>query len=109
MVYEASALARQEQARRQRPGGYVLLFPDPTVETVLAAGLLAGEANGRQEDGERFVTFLRSPRGQEVLTRLGFRGIDGSGGSPAARGVRRLSPPTAAEREELLRLWQQAG
>lgn len=109
MVYEASALARQGEASRQRPGGYVLLFPDPTVETVLAAALLRGQAAGRAEDGERFVAFLRSAEGQAVLTRLGFRGADGQGGSPAARGVRRLPPPSPGEREELLRHWQQAG
>ncbi len=109
LVYEASALARQGEAGRQRPGGYVLLFPDPTIETVLAAAVLRGEADGRAEDGERFVAFLLSPEGQGVLTRLGFRGADGGGGSPAARGVKRLPPPSPEQREELLRLWQQAG
>ena len=109
LVYEASALARQGEAGRQRPGGYVLLFPDPTIETVLAAAVLRGEAAGRAEDGERFVAHLLSPEGQGVLTRLGFRGTDGDGGSPAARGVKRLPPPSPEQREELLRLWQQAG
>lgn len=109
LVYEASALARQGEAGRQRPGGYVLLFPNPTIETVLAAAVLRGEAAGRAEDGERFVAFLLSPEGQGVLTRLGFRGADGGGGSPAARGVKRLPPPSPEQREELLRLWQQAG
>ncbi|MEA5390800.1 substrate-binding domain-containing protein [Cyanobium gracile UHCC 0139] len=109
LVYEASALARLGEAGRQRPGGYVLLFPDPTIETVLAAAVLRGEAAGRAEDGERLVAFLLSPKGQAVLTRLGFRAADGSGGSPAARGVKRLPPPSPEQREELLRLWQQAG
>ncbi|MDM7952959.1 MAG: substrate-binding domain-containing protein [Cyanobium sp. CZS 25K] len=109
MVYEASALTRQQEANRQRPGGYVLLFPDPTIETVLAAAVLRGEAAGRSEDGERFVAFLLSKEGQAVLTRLGFRGADGGGGSPQARGVKLLPPPSPREREELLRLWQQAG
>ncbi len=109
LVYEASALARQGEAGRLRPGGYVLLFPDPTIETVLAAAVLRGEADGRAEDGERFVAFLLSPEGQGVLTRLGFRAADGGGGSPAARGVKRLPPPSPEQREELLRLWQQAG
>ncbi|WP_216921647.1 substrate-binding domain-containing protein [Synechococcus sp. CCAP 1479/9] len=109
LVYEASALARQGEAGRLRPGGYVLLFPDPTIETVLAAAVLRGEAAGRAEDGERFVAFLLSPEGQGVLTRLGFRGADGGGGSPAARGVKHLPPPSPEQREELLRLWQQAG
>lgn len=109
LVYEASALARQGEAGRLRPGGYVLLFPDPTIETVLAAAVLRGEAAGRAEDGERFVAFLLSPEGQGVLTRLGFRSADGGGGSPAARGVKRLPPPSPEQREELLRLWQQAG
>ncbi len=63
MVYEASALARQEEASRQRPGGYRLLFPDPTFETVLAAAVLRGQAAGRAEDGERFVAFLRHTGG----------------------------------------------
>jgi ABC-type Fe3+ transport system substrate-binding protein len=109
LVYEASAVARQREAERQRPGGYVLLFPDPTIETVVAAAVLRGEAAGRAEDGERFVAFLLSAEGQGVLTRLGFRSADGGGGSPAARGVKRLPPPSPVQREELLRLWQQAG
>ncbi|MBM5822792.1 MAG: ABC transporter substrate-binding protein [Cyanobacteria bacterium K_Offshore_surface_m2_011] len=109
LVYEASALARQGEAGRLRPGGYLLLFPDPTIETVLAAAVLRGEAAGRSEDGERFVAFLLSPEGQGVLTRVGFRGADGGGGSPATRGVKRLPPPSPEQREELLRLWQQAG
>lgn len=109
LVYEASALARQGEAERRRPGGYVLLFPDPTIETVLAAAVLRGEATGRTEDGARFVAFLLSPEGQGVLARLGFRDAGGRGGSPAARGVKRLSPPSPEQREEMLRLWQQAG
>jgi ABC-type Fe3+ transport system substrate-binding protein len=87
----------------------VLLFPDPTVETVLAAALLRGEAAGRPQDGENFVAFLLSDEGQAVLARHGFRTAAGQGGSPKARGVRRLPPPSPAEREELLRYWQQAG
>jgi hypothetical protein len=55
------------------------------------------------------VTFLLSQEGQGVLKRLGFRGADGGGGSRAASGVKRLPPPSPEEREELLRLWQQAG
>ncbi len=109
LVYEASALTRQQEAGRQRPGGYVLLVPDPTIETVLAAAVLRGEATGGHQDGERFVAFLLSREGQAVLRRLGFRGADGGGGSPAASGVKRLPPPAPQEREELLRLWQQAG
>ena len=109
LVYEASALARQEEAARQRPGGYLLMVPNPTIETVLAAAVLRGEAAGGKADGERFVAFLLSQEGQGVLRRLGFRGADGSGGSPAAAAVKRLPPPSPEEREELLRLWQQAG
>ena len=86
MVCEASALARQEEASRQRPGGYRLLFPDPTIETVLAAALLGGEAAGRAEDGRRFVEFLLTPEAQSVLNRHGFRGPGGAGGSPSAQG-----------------------
>jgi len=55
------------------------------------------------------VAFLLSPDGQAVLRRQGFRGADGGGGSPAASGVKRLQPPSPEERDELLRLWQQAG
>ncbi len=109
LVYEASALTRQAEAGRQRPGGYVLLVPDPTIETVLAAAVLRGEAAGGQQDGERFVAFLLSPDGQAVLRRQGFRGADGAGGSRAASGVKRLPPPSPEQRDELLRLWQQAG
>jgi ABC-type Fe3+ transport system substrate-binding protein len=109
LAYEASALTRQQEAGRQRPGGYVLLVPDPTIETVLAAAVLRGEAVGGPQDGEHFVAFLLSRDGQAVLRRLGFRGADGGGGSPAASGVKRLPPPSPQEREELLRLWQQAG
>jgi ABC-type Fe3+ transport system substrate-binding protein len=109
LVYEASALARRNEAGRQQPGGYVLLVPNPTIETVLAAAVLRGQSLGRADDGEKFVAFLLSREGQGVLKRLGFRGADGGGGSPAARGVKRLPPPSPGEREELLRLWQQAG
>ncbi len=108
MVYEASALARQGEAARQRSGGYRLLVPDPTIETVLAAAVLQGEASGTVLDGERFTGFLTGAEAQAVLARHGFRRPDGSGGSPLAQGVRRLPPPTRAERDQLLREWQQA-
>ncbi|KEF40773.1 MAG: hypothetical protein ER33_15135 [Cyanobium sp. CACIAM 14] len=89
MVYEASALARQSQAARQRPGGYRLLVPDPTIETVLAAAVLRGAASGSEEDGERFAAFLAGPEAQAVLMRHGFRRPDGSGGTrwPGVCGV----------------------
>jgi hypothetical protein len=109
MLYEASALARQGEAARQRPGGYRLLVPDPTIETVLAAAVLQGEGSGTPLDGERFTRFLVGDEAQEVLARHGFRRGDGSGGSPLAKGVRRLPPPPRAEREQRLRDWQQAG
>ena len=108
MVYESSALARQEEARRQRPGGVVLLVPDPTFETVLAAAVLRGPGVGGEGDGERLVAFLLGGRGQAVLAGAGFRRPDGGGGSPAGNGVKRLPPPQRADLEDLLRLWQQA-
>ncbi len=109
MVYESSALARQEEARGQRPGGILLLVPDPTFETVLAAAVLKGPGVGSEGDGERLVTFLLGEKGQALLAGAGFRRPDGRGGSPAGNGVKRLPPPPRAELEELLRLWQQAG
>jgi hypothetical protein len=108
MVYEASALARQQAAQKKQPGGYLLFVPDPTFETVLAAAVLGGEGVGSEADGQRFVTFLLGEKGQAVLESAGFRGADGTGGSPAGNRVKRLPPPPRAELEELLRLWQQA-
>ena len=84
------------------------MVPDPTIEMVLAAAVLRGEATGRQVDGERFVGFLAGADAQAVLRSLGFRGLDGRGGSPAAKRVRRLPPPDRAQLDDLLRLWQQA-
>jgi hypothetical protein len=109
MVYEASALARKGEAQRQRSGGYDLLAPDPSFETVLAAAVLDGEGVGREADGQRFVAFLLAEEGQAVLARAGFRRPDGRGGSSQGNSVKRLPPPPPAELEELLRLWQQAG
>ena len=109
MVYESSALARQGEAQRHRSGGYVLLAPDPTFETVLAAAVLGGEGVGSEADGQRFVTFLLGEKGQAVLARGGFRRPDGRGGSSLGNGVKRLPPPPRKELEELLRRWQQAG
>jgi hypothetical protein len=84
------------------------MVPDPTIEMVLAAAVLRGEATGRQTDGERFVGFLARAEAQAVLRTLGFRDLDGRGGSPAADRVRRLPPPDRAQLDDLLRLWQQA-
>ncbi|MFM7677004.1 MAG: substrate-binding domain-containing protein [Synechococcus sp.] len=109
MVYEAPALARQEEARRRWPGGYRLLFPDPTLETVLAAAVRRGEGQGREEDGSRFVAFLRSAEGRRVLGAHGFRDAAGRGGSEAGDRVRRLPAPSPEALEELLRQWQLAG
>lgn len=109
MVYEAAALARRDEAQRRWPGGYRLLVPDPTVEMVLAAAVLRGEAAGGSADGERFVAFLVGPEAQAVFRAAGFRGPDGRGGSPAGNAVRRLPPPDRAQLDELLRQWQQAG
>ena len=109
MVYEAAALMRSSEAARRWPGGYRLLMPDPTIETVLAAAVLRGEAQGGAADGERFVAFLADPEAQAVFKELGFRAPDGRGGSPEGQGVRRLSSPERPQIDELLRLWQQAG
>lgn len=109
MVYEAAALMRSAEAQQRWPGGYRLMVPDPTIEMVLAAAVLRDEAMGRQADGERFVDFLAGEEAQSVLRTLGFRGLDGRGGGPAANRVRRLPPPDRAQLDELLRLWQQAG
>ena len=108
MVYEAAALMRSAEAQQRWPGGYRLMVPDPTIEMVLAAAVLRGEATGRQADGERFVGFLAGAEAQAVLRTLGFRDLEGRGGSPAADRVRRLPPPDRAQLDDLLRLWQQA-
>lgn len=109
LVYEATALLRAAEAQRRWPGGYRLMVPDPTIEIVLAAAVLSGEANGSEADGERLVQFLSGPEGQAVLRAAGFRGPEGQGGSPEGNRVRRLAPPARQQLEELLRLWQQAG
>jgi ABC-type molybdate transport system substrate-binding protein len=109
LVYESTALLRRNEAALRWPGGYRLLAPDPTIEIVLAAAVLRGEAQGSGSAGERFVTFLSGSEGQAVLRAVGFRGPSGEGGSRDAKGVRRLPSPSRAELEELLRLWQQAG
>jgi ABC-type molybdate transport system substrate-binding protein len=109
MVYEAAALMRSGEAQQRWPGGYRLLVPDPTIETVLAAAVLRGEAQGGAADGERFVAFLAEGEAQGVLRELGFRALDGRGGSPEGHGVRRLPSPERQQIDELLRLWQQAG
>ncbi|MEB3264946.1 MAG: substrate-binding domain-containing protein [Synechococcus sp.] len=109
MVYEAPALLRQPEAQRRWPGGYRLLFPDPTLETVLSAAVLRGEGQGSEDDGKRFVAFLQSEQGRQVLQRHGFRDAAGQGGSEAGDRVRRLPPPSPETLEELLRQWQLAG
>ncbi len=108
MVYEATALMRSAEALQRWPGGYSLIVPDPTIEMVLAAAVLRGEATGSEADGERFVDFLAGAEAQAMLRSLGFRGPDGRGGGPAANRVRRLPPPDRAQLDDLLRLWQQA-
>jgi ABC-type molybdate transport system substrate-binding protein len=108
LVYESTALLRRDEAARRWPGGYRLLAPDPTIEMVLAAAVLRGEAQGSGSAAERFVTFLTSSEGQAVLRGAGFRGPAGEGGSREADGVRRLPSPGRAELEELLRQWQQS-
>jgi hypothetical protein len=85
------------------------MVPAPTIEMVLAAAVLRGEARGSEADGERFVGFLAGAEAQAVLRSLGYRGLDGRGGSPAADRVPRLPPPDRAQLDDLLRLWQQAG
>ena len=108
-VYEAGALRRAEQARRRWPGGYRLLVSNPSIAMRLAAAVLRGQAEGGEADGERFVRFLAGPTAQALLRQEGFRDASGRGGSAAGDRVRQLPPPTAAQREELLRRWQQAG
>ena len=108
MVYEASALARSRQAEQKRPGGYSLLVPDPTYETVLAAAIRRGRCEGSEADGRRFVGFLLGEPGQGLLRRGGFRNPQGRGGSPQGDRVKRMETPSRAELEELLRLWQGA-
>jgi ABC-type molybdate transport system substrate-binding protein len=107
LVYESTALLRAEEAERRRPGGYRVLVPDPTVEMVLAAAVLRGEATGRGRDGERLVDFLTGAEGQAILEATGFRDPEGRGGARDGDRVRRLPPPQRAERDELLRRWQQ--
>jgi ABC-type molybdate transport system substrate-binding protein len=109
LVYESTALLRAAEADQRRAGGYRLLVPDPTIEMTLAAAVLRGEGVGGGGEGERLVAFLTGPEGQAVLRQSGFRGPDGSGGSPEGGRVRRLPSPGRAELEELLRQWQQAG
>jgi ABC-type molybdate transport system substrate-binding protein len=109
MVYEAAALMRSAEAQQRWPGGYSLMVPDPTIEVMLAAAVLRGEATGSEADGERFVDFLVGAEAQAGLRTLGFRGLDGQGGGPAANRVRRLPPPDRTQLDDLLRLWQQAG
>lgn len=109
LVYESTALLRRDEATRRWPGGYRLLAPDPTIEMVLAAAVLRGEAQGSGSAAERFVRFLGGSEGQAVLRGAGFRGPNGEGGSADADGVRRLPSPSRPELDELLRQWQQAG
>lgn len=109
LVYESTALLRRSEAARRWPGGYRLLTPDPTIEMVLAAAVVRGQAEGSPRAGERLVGFLSGSEGQAVLRGAGFRGPGGEGGSPDADGVQRLPSPGRAELEELLRQWQQAG
>jgi len=109
MVYEAAALMRAGEARQRWPGGYRLLVPDPTIEIVLAAAVLRGEAQGSEADGQRLVEFLTGAEAQTLLRSLGFRGPDGRGGSREGDGVRRLPSPTRPQLDDLLRQWQQAG
>ena len=109
LVYESTALLRAAAAEQRRPGGYRLLVPDPTIEMTLAAAVLRGAGVGGSREGERLVAFLTGPEGQAVLRQSGFRGPDGSGGSPEGDRVRRLPSPGRADLEELLRQCQQAG
>lgn len=109
MVYESSALMRAPEASRRWPGGYTILVPDPTVEMVLAAAVLRGEAAGSEADGQRLVQFLVGAEAQQDLRQAGFRNARGQGGSPAGNRVQRRPPPQRVELEELLREWQQAG
>jgi hypothetical protein len=55
------------------------------------------------------VAYLSDAEGQDLLASRGFRRANGRGGSALGDRARRLPPPTPAQRDELLRLWQQAG
>jgi hypothetical protein len=108
-VYEAGALERAPEAAKRWPGGYKMLVPDPTMEAVPAAAVLAGAASGRQGDGERLLAFLTGPKGQEILQSAGYRVAGQKGDATDGQRGRLLPPPRESEREELLRQWQRAG
>ncbi|MEB3265539.1 MAG: substrate-binding domain-containing protein [Cyanobacteriota bacterium] len=108
MVYESGAIVRGAEVEQRRAGGLRMLVPDPTIEIVLAAAVVRGEAQGRASDGRRLVAYLAGPEGQSTLRQLGFRSPDGHGGSAAGSAVRRLPPPPPATLDDLLKRWQQS-
>ncbi|WP_255452575.1 substrate-binding domain-containing protein [Synechococcus sp. RSCCF101] len=108
-VYESNALIREPEATRQQGQTYRILYPDPTYETVLAAGVLSGEARGRRQDAERLIALLLASEGQELLQRSGFRSA--AGRPPAAVGAageaaELLPPPSRPQLDALLRLYR---
>jgi ABC-type molybdate transport system substrate-binding protein len=106
-VYESVALNRREESRQRQGEAYVLLVPDPSYETVLAASVIEGPASGRLGDGEALVRFLRRGPQQEVLMNWGFRSIDGR--LPRGALTTTILPaPDQTQREGMLRIWQAA-
>ncbi|MFM9047871.1 MAG: hypothetical protein ACKOOH_09515, partial [Cyanobium sp.] len=85
-VYEAGARQRAPEAVQRWPGGYRLLVPDPTIEVVPAAAVLAGAASGRPGDGELLVAFLAGPKGQAILQSTGYTAAGAKGAPPGGQG-----------------------
>ena len=106
-VYESIALNRREESRQRQGASYRILVPDPSFETVLAAGVITGSAQGTQRDGERLVRFLRQNKQQELLMDWGFRSIDGRL-PEGALTTTVLPAPDQTQRNRALRLWQSA-
>jgi hypothetical protein len=106
-VYESIALNRREESRQRQGEAYRLLVPDPSYETVLAAGVIEGPARGTLRDGEALVRFLRRGPQQELLMNWGFRSIDGRL-PKGAQTTTVLPAPDQMQRERVLRLWQAA-
>jgi hypothetical protein len=106
-VYESIALNRREESRQRQGDAYRLLVPDPSYETVLAAGLIEGPAQGTLGDGEALVRFLRRGSQQQLLMDWGFRSIDGRL-PKGAQTTTVLPAPDQTQRDRALRLWQAA-
>lgn len=106
-VYESVALNRREESRQRQGNAYRLLVPDPSYETVLAASVIEGPAQGTVGDGEALVHFLRRGPQQQLLMDWGFRSIDGRL-PKGAKATTVLPAPDPTQIERALRLWQAA-